>query len=198
MMEVIVKKLIYSTLAALVATTMIVACGENKTDSPIKPRNGSGQANITGSNGTVTGDTNATAATGGQLSLGSLYLNASGTGMSALYQSPSVHGGVGLNINLQSMSPTADFYKEFYNNKGGNWSYAYVEGRCRPSQTDVCGYAYYAVYIVDYNTAGTYLKIQNFGIVAAATGAVDLFPDPKSDSYLSVDELERKHPVPSN
>lgn len=191
------KKSAYSLFAALVSIALVTACAEsNVSKSPLDSRgratNNNGGNPIGGTGGAYNGGTTGAGITGvqgGKLTVNGVSISGSGTNLSASYVHPSYN--VRVNATAQSSSPNTDFSNEGHNNIGNKWAYVYIEGRCRSYSGSACDVAYYSIYTVDYDANGSYMVINNFGVVKYATGQVDAFPLNRTDSYVSVDELEQ-------
>lgn len=183
---------IYFTIIAISTVAFVTACGSSQLPpSPLEGRGRTSGTSVT--SGTVgqtnTGTSAITGAQGGKLTVSNVTTTNSGTSLSASYVNPNY--GVNLNITAQSNSNNSDFYNEGYSNKGNNYSYYYAEGRCRSYSGTACDMAYYAIYVVDYDAAGSYMKTNNFAVGKALNGVASVIPVNKTDTYLSVDEVEQ-------
>lgn len=192
------QKLI-STFIAITAMALMTACGNSELPpSPLEGRGKISGSSLNGSNvgqsGNSSGAGAITGAQGGKLSVSSVSVTSSGTSLAATYVNPSY--GVNLTISAHSISSNQDFSADGYNNKGNNYSYYYAEGRCQSNSGTSCDVAYYAIYIVDYDQNGSYMKISNFGVVKNLNGTTYAFPVNKTDTYLSVDELVQMYSTP--
>jgi len=178
------KKYAYSLFAAFVSIALVTACSEsNVSKSPLDSR-----GRTTNNNGGGTTGATITGAQSGKLTVNGITITGSGTNLSVSYVHPNYN--VRVNATAQSSSPNTDFANEGHNNSGNKWAYVYIEGRCRSYSNSACDVAFYTIYAVDYDANGSYMVINNFGVVKYANGEAYTYALPRTDSYYSVDELE--------